>query len=218
MRIARDHLGIVDVPPKEGTENRQVLSCLLIERTDHDGAGRIIGADGFCLVVVPCQLAPDDLPGLVIADALRQAAKGTTKRSSDVLVTLGAEMVTGATGASFPRLGTLALGVTDTYPDYRRIVPRGLDGTVMSGQSRPFAFDHELLSKLGKALGGYGLVLWPNPHPTGPMIATPVGNNEIFERGEPIAPYGVLMPMHSRALAAWEETHKPGLRVVARSA
>lgn len=204
MKMARQYLPIVDVclKPKEAG-GRETMMHLFLER-EHDDpecmTGRLCAADGFILAVVPVTLGPDDVPGLIFADALRQVAKASIYPELELTVT--ADAVVAPNGARQPRYHGSVNAETQWF-GYRRITPVGVADALGMMAKRPLAVNPVLTAKLGKALGEPFVILWPNPEgDQHPVVVTPapqVRPNELPfdpETGLPTLPYGVQMPAH----------------------
>lgn len=204
MKIAREHLGItaVALSDKDATSYRPALAHLLLRRTG-ETSGELVAADGFMLAVVPVSLDADDVPGLIHPEALKAAAKDSPKREPEVTVYVLEDIVRSVEHACYPRVRTIngETPMANKYPDISRIVPRDVPVSGQNHQAMPTSLNFKYLDLLGKALGGLGVTLWPNPIGTsGPLVVTPVtgrGDAGSFRAGLPVAPYGVLMPMHT---------------------
>lgn len=215
MKINREHLAITAIAmnPKTAVSARHApLTHLLVVR-DSETTGRLVAADGFMLAVVPVSLDADDVAGLVYPDALRSAIRDVSKREYEFKVTLTDVAVISVVGASFPRIRVINGDTpkTEDYTDISRITPRNVDVGGRDQVVTPLSFNSRYLDMLGKALGGCGVTLFPNPvGPTGPVVVFPLLSSGYGCRfngmGMPVAPYGVLMPMHSTRALRVEES------------
>ncbi len=214
MKIDRDYLPIAALAMRalDCTGQRTApLTHLLVVR-DSETAGRLVAANGFMLAVVPVTLSAADVAGLVHPEALKSAAKDTPKREYNVELNLSADTVISKAGASFPRVRAVAgcIPKAKDYTDISRVVPRGVTTRTHEQPAQPLSFNFQCLDMIGRALGGSGVTLWPNPiGPTGPVVIFPLGRSaqgSRFENGLPVAPYAVLMPMYGACAPKVSET------------
>jgi hypothetical protein len=202
----------VALQPKDAGFRTQ-LEHVMIEKqdapADADGfrPGLAIAADGFMLAVQVVRLEADDVPGLVHCSRFEQAIKRTPRATrknwnGDIRMELGAEAVTYMDRATERRVTQDAL----QFPNYGRVVPShtGADAP----RARILNFNPKLYAILCAALGEEGkVVLMPGKDEFSPLL---LETRLPDEHGRPVAPYGVLMPMHTamtKDLLAWEGNH-----------
>lgn len=199
MKINREYVGIAGIAAKD--DSRQVLAYLNVIKDERSPTGAVIVAsNGFMLACVPCTLEETENPGLLDVGTFTKIVKAAPRRMSEVIFALDREMAT-YDRVNYPR--HRAPDDKDlTFPDFMRIIPRDVKTGLKQTRAYPISFNPEYMGLLGKALGGVGLVCWPNPVTrSGPMLVTPVG---VYTSGGaltacddilPKIPYGVLMPM-----------------------
>lgn len=159
----------------------------------------LIAANGFILAVVPATITDADVPGLLSPEVFRTARKVSGK-SGVLSFTAGFDSVSFPDGATQPRTlhDPMTQKRTDRdaqYPDYNRIVPRR-DRLV--GQAL-FGVNPELLARVAAAIGSKNGVrlLGGEQGDSQPVLVDGVfSGNDNYNARVPVAPYGVIMPMH----------------------
>jgi len=148
--------------------------------------GNIVAADGFVLVVVPCQLEEGDVPGLLHMDAIKHAA------ALDARVLLGEDRIRfPKEDSDYPR-GKYG----GAFPNWRQVAPKVQTVPV----TIPFSLNPRLLDRVWRALG----------RPTGVSLTaicedadSPLIIESLHARpdgkGLPTPPYGIAMPMGQSA-------------------
>jgi hypothetical protein len=153
---------------KEKTGWRPVLTGVYV-----DPRGLLVSSNGFGLTAIPCKIDGDLPAGVIVpAEIVKQASKWRP-RGTDPAFTIDGE------NASAPPM-VMPL-VTGQYPDYWRIIPRGV-----SEPAGVVCFNAKELATLGDAIGEPFPSLRQNK-PTDPIVFTHAGA------------IAVIMPTHAQA-------------------
>jgi hypothetical protein len=166
-------------------DTRPVLTEINVTSINDPGAFEsqhvAMASNGFVAVAVPVELEDDDIPGLVSAEAFRQARK-LGKKNDPIHMVLLEGTVRLDNGVELPR-------PEGTFPDLMRVVP---DTSMAERTDKPmFAISTEYVANLGKAMGSGSVVIERFQH-TSPLVLYPTpsrSNRMILD-----APFGVLMP------------------------
>lgn len=164
---------------------------------DHDDGGRsvleyvnittwqgnpvAVAADGYCLAIVPVEMEPNDLPGLVHWTVFEGARD---ERDRDIVLMLGADTIGMIDGWTAPRLMHSEPLV---FPDVVKVIP---DLTNMPEAWPAFAVNPQLMVKIAEAIGSRFVVCHRGgpPNDIAPLLAPR------FWDGVPEPPFGVCMP------------------------
>lgn len=183
------------------SENRPILTHVLIERIGDSENGLAIASDGFCMAIAPVTLAADDVPGVVRGDLFALAARAKS------WLGLRAEAVLFEDGTLYPRTWTIKPG--QAYPDWRRAAKKA---ECKPALNPTFALDPVLFGRLREALGikvgkdGAMGARFTIAAPNAPILIEAMGDGR--KEGVLTPPYGYLMPMHTPVLPP-EERSKP---------
>ncbi|MHA2428650.1 MAG: hypothetical protein ACXADB_11565 [Candidatus Hermodarchaeia archaeon] len=159
--------------------------------------GIAVATDGYMLVVVPVEFEDDDVPGLVPAEIVKQAAKESKKfkniYNGRTHIQLGEDTVTIPFQVQMPR-GIVDMGL---YPDVWPIVPKEIPTVEPDNARSNLALDMSLLLRLGKALGkppvrnkSANVVINFNGKKYEPYYV------QLTNHEYKVAPFGLLMPIH----------------------
>lgn len=131
-------------------ESRPILNyCYVTKYKDHDV---IVAADGFTLSVVPCDLGPNDVLGLVLAAHLEKAAKETPKRFPVVHVNLLETEISFVDESRRPRFPPdSGISLATMFPDFTQIIPSY--GKRFGVVSSSFWFDPCRMMQVSLAMG-----------------------------------------------------------------
>jgi polyhydroxyalkanoate synthesis regulator protein/polyhydroxyalkanoate synthesis regulator phasin len=168
--------------------SRPVLQHVLIERVD-ETHGLAIAADGFIMAVVPVELYPDDVVGLVPGHVLKDA-------STKAVRTLGMQVIMREHEFEYvTRDGNIKVPRQDVgeFPNYKMIIPDR--PTQLRKTLCAFSLDLDNFARACKAIGCDAKEA---PH----HFTAPGGRSSAFllettySDGKPQAPYAVIMPRH----------------------
>lgn len=220
MEIDGDYRIWEATPQRDDT--RPVLNHVLIERVDDalGTCGLAIAADGYMLACIPVRLAPEDVPGLVHAEAFVQARKATGK-GLPLVMALGVDTVQFPSGrgmVSYPRFSVMRSETQDVpgqeprtrvvnviknecpgdYPDWRRIAPLAQPEPTLTGV---FTLDPARYARLCLILGvdiSNRCCYLSAASPVDAFLVETDRSRSLSQPTLPVAPFGVIMPCRRR--------------------
>lgn len=200
---------------------------------DHDIPGTAVATDGFILAVVPVMFKADDQPGLILPDVFIAAAKASRKNKGapgdQVFIDLAKDhfqLVGLADGSWIPRFDSP--GDQDlSFPDFGPIIPARIQPAakadqpiLMAGALQP-SYLIRTIKAIGcqaavdgpgsKAVEGSSRIVYGRADKHGLQIEPYVIEPTSHDLSQPyLAPFGVIMPMHSDNQDPTNYWHQPG--------